>query len=183
MGTVPIITEECSIIPARMASMSPPVERSMTASAPASMATRSLSSSSGRFAWSAEVPILALILVGAPGRSPGPRRHGKVFFGITTVPSATRQRIPPGRAPRSAAAWVISGVDLPLSVPIRVVSWHIPPFNAKSRLPDGKRPYADCAFRLISLRRHYPDQVGKGSPEIRNLSPRTPLTSAYKVRR
>ena len=177
MGTVPIMTEECSIIPARMASMSPPVERSMTASAPASMATRSLSISSGRLAWSAEVPILALILVESPWPIALASKACNLFFGITTEPSATLQRISSGDTRSYFAAWTISGVVSPLLADSSCVMIICLLSKHKGRLPDGKRPLCGLCTRLISLRRHYPDQVGKGSPEIRYLSPRTPLTS------
>ncbi len=66
MGTVPTGTGECSMTSFLMASMSPPVERSMTVSAPASTATLSLQSSISGSLRSFEVPRLAFVLVLRP---------------------------------------------------------------------------------------------------------------------
>ena len=59
---MPIGTGEASMMAWRMASMSPPVERSMTVSAPRWTAVCSFSSSSSTLLVTAELPMLALIL-------------------------------------------------------------------------------------------------------------------------
>src|SRR6516162_3247742 len=62
MGTVPMGTGEASRMAWRMASMLPPVDRSMTVSAPRWTAVCSFSSSSSILLVTAELPMLALIL-------------------------------------------------------------------------------------------------------------------------
>ena len=62
IGTVPIGTGLAAMIARRMASMLPPVERSITVSEPRSTAILSLASSLSMSEVTAELPMLALIL-------------------------------------------------------------------------------------------------------------------------
>ena len=62
IGTVPIGTGLAAMIAWRIASMLPPVDRSITVSAPRWTAVCSLSSSSSTSLVTAELPMLALIL-------------------------------------------------------------------------------------------------------------------------
>lgn len=56
--------------------------------------------------------------------------------------------------------------------------------KTKKAAPRGEAAWMSSAcVKLISLRRHYPDQVDKGLPESRYLSPqRTPPTSDFFLR-
>ena len=63
MGTVPIGTLELWMMASRVRSRSPPVERSITVSACQRSAQRSFSTSSSTLEATAELPMLALILV------------------------------------------------------------------------------------------------------------------------
>ncbi len=62
MGTVPIGTGEAAMIAFRISGISPPVDRSITVSAPYCTAYRSFASSSSMFEEVDEFPIFALIL-------------------------------------------------------------------------------------------------------------------------
>ena len=57
--------------------------------------------------------MLALIFVLSPWPIPLASKAWYMFFGITTEPSATRQRISSGETPSYVAAWTISGVVAP----------------------------------------------------------------------
>jgi len=63
MGTVPMGVVELRMIASRVASRSPPVERSITVSAPQRSAQRSLSTSSSVEEETGEAPMFALTLV------------------------------------------------------------------------------------------------------------------------
>ncbi len=116
MGTVPIGTGEASMMARRMASMSRPVERSMTVSAPKWTAVCSFSSSPGASLVTAELPMLALILVfEAMPMHIGSSRLVRctLLAGMTIRPRATSSRISStGRFSRFAT-YSISGVIWP----------------------------------------------------------------------
>ena len=93
MGTVPIGTGEPATISARMRSMSPPVERSITVSAPCFSATRSLRSSPSASLVTALLPMFALTLHASAMPMPiGSRFVWFTLAGMTSRPRATSSR-------------------------------------------------------------------------------------------
>src|SRR5262249_50379882 len=104
------------MIARRMASMFPPVERSITVSAPRSMAILSFASSLSMFEVTAELPMLALTLQRALipipiGSSPSPR--WTVFAGMIIRPRATSERIVSGSSPSRRATNSIASEMIP----------------------------------------------------------------------
>ena len=101
----------------RMASMSPPVLRSMMASAPYRTASLALASSSSTFTLSREVPRLTFTLT----RRPSPMPHGVApwigLSGMTTLPEATSLRSFSGSILSFLATASISSVGPPLAPP------------------------------------------------------------------
>ena len=79
--------------------------------------------------------MLALIFVESPWPIPLASKVWNVFFGITTVPSATLQRISSGDTPSYFAAWTISGVVTPFLADSSCVMIDAPPFKAQKPLP------------------------------------------------
>src|SRR5688572_8870939 len=133
----------------RMPSMFPPVERSMTVSAPRWTAVCSFSSSSSTFPVTAELPMLALIL----HFEATPIAIGSSFFvrctvlaGMTMRPRATSDRISSGSRSSRRATYCISGV----MVPCRAAS------SCVMGVPVEK---AQAAEGFASPRRHDPDRV------------------------
>src|ERR687883_297284 len=101
MGTVPIGSGEWRRIASRICGMSPPVERSITVSAPYFTQTRSFSSSASMSLVTALLPMFALILqVAAKPMAIGSSSGWFTFAGMIIRPRATSSRIfsPAGRA-------------------------------------------------------------------------------------
>ena len=99
IGTVPMGTGEASMSAWRMPSMLPPVDRSMTVSAPRWTAVCSFSSSPSAVPVTAELPMLALILQAeATPIAIGSRRFSRwtLLAGMTMRPRATSSRTSPG---------------------------------------------------------------------------------------
>ena len=101
----------------RMASMSPPVDRSMTVSEPRWTAVCSFSSSSSTLLVTAELPMLALILhLEATPMPIGSSRlvRWTLLAGMTMRPRATSSRISSGSRSSRWATKRISSVMMPL---------------------------------------------------------------------
>ena len=99
IGTVPTGTVLAAMIACRIASILPPVERSMTVSEPRSTAIFSLASSLSMLEVTAELPMLALILHRALMPMPigcKPSRRCTVFAGMIIRPRATSDRTSSG---------------------------------------------------------------------------------------
>jgi hypothetical protein len=114
MGTVPMGTALLRMIHSRVVWMSRPVDRSMTVSAPHWVAQVSLSTSSAADDVTAEVPMLALILV----RNRVPMTIGSVSGWLTLAgrmarPRAISSRTSSGATPSRTATNSISGVISP----------------------------------------------------------------------
>jgi hypothetical protein len=114
-GTVPMGTGEWRMIASRIIGISPPVERSITVSAPKCTAVCSLRNSSSTFELSAELPMLALILhrLSTPiaiGSSSG----WLMFAGMIIVPLAISDRTSSGETFSLCATKAISSVTMPL---------------------------------------------------------------------
>ena len=116
IGTVPMGTGEASMMPWRMPSMLPPVDRSMTVSEPRWTAMCSFSSSSSRVPVTAELPMLALILQ----REATPMAIGSsvlarwtLLAGMTMRPRATSARISSGSRFSRVATKRIGSVTTP----------------------------------------------------------------------
>ena len=114
MGTVPMGTGLLRTIHSRVVWMSRPVDRSITVSAPQRVAQVSLSTSSAADDVTAEVPMLALILV----RKPVPMIIGSLsgwltLAGMMARPRATSSRTTSGSRPSRSATKSISGVISP----------------------------------------------------------------------
>jgi hypothetical protein len=95
MGTVPMGTVLARTMASRHSSRLPPVERSITVSAPQRTAHCSFSTSSAVLLLTGEAPMLALILVRvARPMAMGSRRCARWFTlaGITRRPAATSSR-------------------------------------------------------------------------------------------
>src|SRR5436305_10715650 len=93
MGTVPMGTGELAMMALRMAGMSPPVDKSITVSAPYFTEYRSFSSSSLMFEVVEELPILELILqVEATPMHMGSRFEWLILAGMIMRPRATSSR-------------------------------------------------------------------------------------------
>ena len=114
MGTVPIGTGELRMIHSRVAWMFLPVDRSMTVSAPHSVAQRSFSTSSSIDDVTTEFPMLAFIFTLKPrpmimGSSSG----WLMLAGMIARPHATSSRTKRGSSPSRMAMNSISGVTSP----------------------------------------------------------------------
>jgi hypothetical protein len=114
MGTVPMGTALLRTIHSRVVWMSRPVDRSMTVSAPHFVAQVSLSTSSAADDVTAEVPMLALILV----RKRVPMIIGSLsgwltLAGMMARPRATSSRTTSASMPSRRAMNSISGVTSP----------------------------------------------------------------------
>src|SRR5215208_3044053 len=112
MGTV-----DASMIACRTRSMSRPVERSITVSAPYCTARRSFSSSSPMPELTAELPMFALILTRATlPMAIGSRRPARwrTLAGITRRPRATSSRIVVAGTSSRAATSSMAGVTSPM---------------------------------------------------------------------
>jgi hypothetical protein len=139
MGTAPTGTVDSLMTFRLTASMSPPVERSITVSAPASTAAASFASSKSRSARSADVPMLAFTLV----RKPRPIAHGRAsslmpFKGNTAVPSRTLRAIASASSGSPAAACSSAGGMSPrFNLSMRV---KLPPV-CLSRKPPARLPW------------------------------------------
>src|SRR5262245_33067407 len=116
MGTVPMGTGEASMMAARMTSMSPPVERSITVSEPRWTAVCSFSSSSSILLVTAELPMLALILQAlATPMHIGSRRLARwtLLAGMTIRPRATSSRMSSGARSSRWATYCMASVISP----------------------------------------------------------------------
>ena len=149
-GTVPMGTGLASMMARRMPSMLPPVDRSMTVSAPRWTAVCNFSSSSSAVPVTAELPMLALILHAAATPmaigSSLPFRCS-TLAGITIRPRATSARIRSGSSRSRAATNCISGVTTPLRADCNCV------MGKNLHRVGRRRP------RVASLRRRDPVQV------------------------
>ena len=114
MGTVPMGTGEASMMAWRMRGMSPPVERSITVSAPYFTEYSSFSSSSSISDVTAELPMLALILhLDATPMHIGSRLVWLILAGMIMRPRATSARISSGDRFSRRATYSISPVMTP----------------------------------------------------------------------
>src|SRR5512141_3123921 len=109
-GTVPTGTGHAERIARRSSAIGPPVDRSITASAPAATAARIFSISSEMSAWSREEPTLAFTLT----VSPSPTATGRIsrrfrLRGMTTLPAAIRSLSVAGSTRSDCAARAIAG--------------------------------------------------------------------------
>jgi hypothetical protein len=108
-------TGDAPMMAFRMAGMSPPVERSMTVSAPYLTEERSFSSSSSIFEVTAELPMLELILhLEATPMHMGSRFWWFTFAGMIIRPRATSERTNSGAMFSRRATYSISSVITPL---------------------------------------------------------------------
>ncbi len=114
MGTVPMGTVVSLRILLRMASMSPPVLRSMMVSAPASSATLAFSISMSTSQMSLEVPMFALTLIFNPSPIPSGQASLPRLFVITILPWATPRMTYSGVRLSASATSLISSVMTPL---------------------------------------------------------------------
>ncbi len=121
-GTVPTGTVARAMRKARISSRSPPVERSITVSAPHSTARHSLASSASLHELTGEAPMLALILVLTPrpmptGSSraapPSPAARRILLAGITSRPAASSSRMNSAVTCSRSATRRISAVIVP----------------------------------------------------------------------
>ncbi|MBA7716726.1 hypothetical protein ES703_125802 [subsurface metagenome] len=163
MGTVPTGIVDCSSIFCRIARISPPVERSIIVSAPASMATWSLSSSSETSAKSFDVPMFALTLVRRSLPIPQILTCGRPsalrcrLQQIATYPAATCLRSVSTGIFSSAAIFSISGVITPFRACSSCVMFFLSPvfFLFRREAPQshpcaGCGPYPEVMMRLLS---------------------------------
>jgi len=95
--------------------MSPPVLRSMSASAPYLTAMRAFSSSGPRSGRSREVPTLAFTFTASPSPMAQGSGECKGLKGTTARPVATMRRTHSGSAPSALAALTISSEAPPLA--------------------------------------------------------------------
>ena len=160
MGTAPTITGDCSRTAARIAGRSPPVERSMTESAPASTAAESFFYFvlQGR-AISARADIGVYL---GPKFLPDGKKCGQTngFYSWVSppLPLATNSQSRSGDIPSDPAAFFSSGVRLPFFCRFKLC--HNPLQFCVDQI---KKPPIEEAARFTKvtpfLRRHYPDQV------------------------
>jgi len=114
IGTVPIGTVLAWMMAVRMASRSPPVERSITVSAPYWMDTRSFSNSVSMSLLTVELPIFALILTCATApMAIGCKEVWLTLAGITNLPAAISARTRSGASPSLEATCRMAGVTSP----------------------------------------------------------------------
>ena len=160
MGTVPIGTGELRRIHSRVAWMSSPVERSITVSAPQRVAQRSLSTSSRMEEVTAELPMLALILVkNALPMIIGSLSGWLTLFGMMARPAATSARtFSTSQCSRNAT-------------------------NSISRVISPRRAYAICVTRLPSLARSgLRDSPRHSSLALPRLTAERPSSSRLRSR-
>ena len=175
---MPIGTGLAAMMAARIASMLPPVERSITVSAPRSTAVFSLSSSLSTSEVTAELPMLALILHLALMPMPigsSPSGRWAVLAGITIRPRATSARTSSGSRFSRRATYSISAVIIPrracsICVMVRATSSAC---RSSARWPgasDGAGPGVSPGFNprrhplLRSIHRPAPE-VGTARPD------------------
>ena len=142
MGTVPIGTRAAPMMASRVASRSPPVERSITVSAPQRSAQSSFSTSSAVPLETGEAPMLALILVRlARPMAIGSRAPAACtrLAGITMRPAATSSRT------CSAVRWGSRSAT-------RRISGVIAPSRACSSWVTGSKPAGACQRPSASRR-------------------------------
>ena len=157
-GTVPMGTGHSARIARRISSIGPPVDRSITASAPAATAARIFSISSEMSARSREEPTFAFTLMVRPS----PMATGRIsrrfrLRGMTTLPAAIRSRSVAGVHVFRLRREGDRRRDLPL--PGAMHQRHgVPSFPLEKR---KTAPGGDGTVRRgpRSLRRHYPGQV------------------------
>jgi hypothetical protein len=114
MGTVPMGTGELRMIHCRVSWMLRPVERSMTVSAPQSVAQRSFSTSSSMDDFTALFPMFALIFtLNARPMIIGSISGWLMFAGMMARPRATSLRTSSASNPSRSAMNSISGVTSP----------------------------------------------------------------------
>ena len=102
------------MIASRMRGMSPPVERSITVSAPSFRQTRSFASSASTSETTAELPMFALILQVAAIPMPiGSSSGWLTFAGMTSRPRATSPRTCSGSSRSRRATCAISSETTP----------------------------------------------------------------------
>ncbi len=111
---MPIGTVEWRTIASRVSWMRLPVERSITVSAPHFTAQVSFSTSSSTVDETAELPMLALILVvNALPITIGSSSRCRMLAGMMARPRATSWRTRSGSTPSRRAAQLISSVTMP----------------------------------------------------------------------
>ena len=157
-GTVPMGTGHSARIARRISSIGPPVDRSITASAPAATAARIFSISSEMSARSREEPTFAFTLIVRPS----PMATGRIsrrfrLRGMTTLPAAIRSRSVAGSTRSDSAAMAIAGGISPCRARCINVMAYLPFRSEKEKTAPGG--YGTVRRAPRSLRRHYPGQV------------------------
>ena len=157
IGTVPIGTGLAAMMARRMASMLPPVERSITVSEPRSTAILSLASSLSTSEVTAELPMLALILQVALMPMPigsRPSLRCSRLAGMTIRPRATSARTSSGSSFSRRATYSISGVI--------VASAGL--FDLGHGANDLRRAIPGCPIRGDDGAARAPAPIGPGDP-------------------
>ncbi len=114
MGTVPTGSGLCRMIASRICGMSPPVERSITVSAPYFRQMRSFSSSPSMSLTTALLPMFALILQVAPTpMAMGSSSGWATLAGMIIRPRAISLRTNSGSSRSRPATCAISSVTTP----------------------------------------------------------------------